>query len=147
MLGLRFDAVAGVVGILFELRQALQLQEANTGVLVAYGVRELTWSGPARDAKLTAWSVGSSKPASKNGLFDLSLDMWPQPGARLAVTAERAAFFLGNVQGLLDAPPDYTEHDRAAVAGLVADWESLFETLNATFLNPDHRVSSGGATA
>lgn len=33
VLDVRFDALAGVVGILFELRQALQLQEANTGVL------------------------------------------------------------------------------------------------------------------
>lgn len=77
VLDVRFDALAGVVRILFELRQALQLQEANTGVLVAHGVRELTWSGPSRDARLTAWSVGSSVPQAKDQLFCLSLVMWP----------------------------------------------------------------------
>ncbi|MFI5712276.1 hypothetical protein [Kribbella sp. NPDC051620] len=48
VLDVRYDALAGVVGIIFELRQALQLQEANTGVLVACGVHTLTWEGLAR---------------------------------------------------------------------------------------------------
>lgn len=52
VLDVRFDALSGVVGILFELRRALQLQEANTGVLVGQRVRELRWSGPARDTAL-----------------------------------------------------------------------------------------------
>lgn len=69
VLDVRFDALAGVVGVLFELRQALQLQEANTGVLVAHGVRELTWSGPSRDTTLTAWSVGSSVPQAQGPAF------------------------------------------------------------------------------
>src|SRR4051794_19506320 len=72
LLDVRFDALAGFVGLVFELRQALQLREANTGVLVAHGVRTLTWSGPSRDTTLTAWSVGSSVPRAKDNLFGLS---------------------------------------------------------------------------
>jgi hypothetical protein len=141
VLDVRFDALASVVGILFEVRQALQLQDANTGVLVANGVRELTWSGPSRDTALTAWSIGSSIPQAKDQLFRLSLVMWPHPGARLSLIAESAAFFAGNVPGLAEAPPDYTDGDRAALGHEVACWDSSFEPLSAIFLD---RAGSGG---
>ena len=134
-----------LVGILFELRQALQLQEANTGVLVARGVRALTWSGPSRDTTLTAWSIGSSVPRAEDQLFSLSLVMWPRPGAQLSLTAESAAFFVGNVCGLAEAPPDYTDRDRAALGDEVACWDSSFEPVSAAFLDrapgaSEHRV-------
>lgn len=135
VLDVRFDALAGVAGILFELRQALHFQEADTGVLVAHGVRELTWSGPSRDTALTAWSVGSSVPRVKDRLFGLSLVMWPHPGARLSLTADLAAFFAGEVPGLADAPPDYTDLDRPTLGQEVACWDSSFEPASAVFLD------------
>lgn len=135
VLDVRFDAVAGVAGILLELRQALQLQEANTGVLVAYGVRELTWSGPSRETALTAWSIGSSVPRTKDRLFALHLVMWPHPGAQLSMTAETATFFVGDVPGLTEAPPDYTGRDRAALGHEVARWDSSFTPVSAVFLD------------
>lgn len=135
VLDVRFDALAGVAGILFELRQALQLREANTGVLVAQGVRELAWSGPSRATPLTAWSVGSSTPQVKGQLLGLSLIMWPHPGAQLSLTAESAAFFVGDVPGLLEGPPDYTDSDRAALGHEVACWDSPFEPVSAVFLD------------
>lgn len=136
VLDVRLDALAGRVGILFELRQALQLQEANTGVLVAQGVRELKWSGPSRDTALTAWSIGSSVPSAKDRLFGLNLVMWPYPGAHLSLIAEHAAFFVGEVPGLLDAPPDFSAQDRTGLGGQVATWESPFKPVSAAFLDP-----------
>jgi len=136
VLDVRFDALAGVIAILFELRQALQLQEASTGVLVARGVRELGWTGPERDTALTAWSVGSSVPSAKDRLFGLSLVLWPHPGARLMLTAESAAFFVGDVPGLSEAPPDYSQGDRRALDSEVAGWDSPFEPVSAVFLDP-----------
>jgi hypothetical protein len=43
LLDVRFDALRCTAGPLFERRPALQLRTANTGVLVAHGVRELAW--------------------------------------------------------------------------------------------------------
>jgi hypothetical protein len=43
LLDVRFDALRSTVGLLFDLRMALQLREPNTGVLVVSGVRELSW--------------------------------------------------------------------------------------------------------
>ncbi len=135
----RFDALAGVLGVIFELRQALQLRAANTGVLVARGVREWAWSAPARDTPLAAWPVESSVPTVSDHRFGLRLVMWPHPGAEFTVNAESAAFFIGNAAGLSEAPPDYTEHDRMTVADQVATWDSLFEPVGAAFLDAGGR--------
>lgn len=67
--GVRFDALTRVVGIIFERRQALQLREANTGVLIAHGVWELSWSGSKRDEGLSAWPIDSSVPRTTGRLF------------------------------------------------------------------------------
>lgn len=133
LLDVRFDALAGVAGLLFELRVALQLREANTGLLIVRGVHELAWSGRSRDTALTAWSVGSSRPQAMDRLFGLRLGIWP--GAQLWLTAESAAFFAGDVPGLSEAPPDYSNLDRAALGHEVAGWDSSFEPLSAVFLD------------
>lgn len=136
LLDIRFDALTGVIGIIFELRTALQLREANTGVLIARHVQDLTWTGPDRDTALTAWTVGSSVPRLKDRRFSVSLVMWPHPGAQLSLTAESAAFFVGDVPGLADAPPDYTSLDRSDVAHEIAGWSSRFDPVSAVFLDP-----------
>lgn len=135
VLDVRLDALSGVVGILFDLRQALQLQEANTGVFVGRGVRELRWSGPSRDTALTAWSIGSSVPRTEDRVFALSLVMWPHPGAQLTLAVESAAFYVGDVPGLAEAPPDYTDRDRTNLDHAVACWDSSFEPVSAVFLD------------
>lgn len=135
LLGVKFDALSGVAGLLFELRVALQLRETNTGVLIARGVRQLTWSGLSRDTPMTAWTVGGSEPQSVAGLFGLQLGMWPAPGAQLSLKAESAAFFAGDVPGLTEAPPNYSNHDRGTLGNEVADWDSSFEPVSAVFFN------------
>ncbi|MGL5850618.1 MAG: hypothetical protein ACRCZD_07505, partial [Phycicoccus sp.] len=135
LVDVRFDALAGVLGVIFELRQAQQLREANTGVLVARGVRAVAWNAPSRDSPLTAWSVGSSVPRARDRLFELTLVLWPHPGAGLSLTAESAAFFVGDVAGLSEEPPDYSDRERAAVVGEVPCWRSAFEPVSAAFLD------------
>lgn len=135
LLDVRLDAKAGVVGVLFELRTALQLREGNTGVLVASGVRELAWAGPRRDTTLTAWSVVSSVPRPRDGLFGLSLGFWPD--ARLRLTSERAAFFVGQVPELPEAPRDYHDRSPKEVANELAHWGSTFVPLSAVYLDAD----------
>jgi hypothetical protein len=135
LLDVRFDALRLTIGLLFELRLALQLREANTGVLIARGVRELSWAGPHRATELTAWTVGGSVPSNENRLFGLKLGMWPAPGAQLSLVAENAAFFAGDVPGLDEAPPDYGDENRARIASGLAHWDSQFAPLHAVFLD------------
>lgn len=135
LLDLQLDAARGQLGLLFELRMALQLREPNTGVLVARGIRELSWTAPTRSTSPTSWSVGGSKVDNQDGLFRLELGLWPAPGAKLIVIAESAAFIAGHVAGLADAPPDYSDED-AKVRDLVPSWHSTFVPSSAVFVDP-----------
>ena len=134
LLGVQFDLLRRTAGLLFELRMALQLRETNTGVLVACGVTEFSWSADVPAAPLTAWAVGGSIPRNQNRLFDLTLGMWP--GATLHLIAESAAFFTGDVPGLAEAPPDYVEDDDETVQAGIANWDSQFVPRRAVFLDP-----------
>jgi hypothetical protein len=135
VLDVQVNTLTSVVGIVFELRQALQLREGNTGVLIARGVRELTWSAPPRDTTLTAWSVGSSAPTTKDGDFFLDLIIWPHPGARLSLQAQSAEFYVGDVPGLPETPTDYTKADGVGLLNNVATWGSNLELKVASFLD------------
>jgi hypothetical protein len=68
-LDVRIDALNSTVGVLFELRVALQLREANTGVLVAHGVQNICWSASPRSAARTAWNVIASTPRCADRLL------------------------------------------------------------------------------
>jgi len=133
VLDVRFDALRLTVGVLFELRGALQLREANTGVLIARGVHELSWTAGPRTTSRTAWTVMSSRPEPRDGLFALSLGMWPE--SRFILHAERAAFFCGDVPGL-ERIPDYGTEEEAAISANLASWQSNFEPLQAVFVDP-----------
>ncbi|WP_129666521.1 hypothetical protein [Phytoactinopolyspora endophytica] len=136
LLDVRFDALRSTVGLLFELRLALQLREGNTGVLVAHGVRDLSWTAGSRSTKLTAWTVGGSTPQNRNNMFGLKFGMWPEPGAQLRLVAQRAAFFTGDVPHLADAPPNYVEDDDSTIRAGLANWRSKFVPIHAVFLDP-----------
>lgn len=132
LLDVRFDAMRSTLGLLFELRTALQFREANTGVLVARGVRELAWSAGPRSTSRTAWTVGGSVASNVGKLFSLHLGLWPVPGAQLRLSAESAAFFCGDVPGLA-CIPDYGSDDEEQIRANVAAWNSEFVPARAAF--------------
>jgi hypothetical protein len=133
LLDVRIDALRTTVGLLFELRVATQLREANTGVLVAHGLRKISWSVSPRPTARTAWNVIASTPRCADRLFGLSLGFWPE--GRLELSAERAAFFVGDVASIGAAPPDYGGDESTIQAGL-AGWRSTFTPVHAVFLDP-----------
>lgn len=135
LLDVRFDALHSTVGLLFELRMALQLREPNTGVLVARGVHELSWSTGGRSpAPLFAWVVAGSTVGAANRLFELRL-AGLRAGAGLGLVAESAAFFAGDVPGL-ERIPDYVSDDEPTVHANLANWHSEFVPTHAVFLDP-----------
>ncbi|HEX2050729.1 MAG TPA: hypothetical protein VHJ34_08875 [Actinomycetota bacterium] len=58
LIGVRFDAVASIAGLLFDLRQAIQLRLANTGVLIVRGVERLTWERRLHDMEKEMFAEG-----------------------------------------------------------------------------------------
>lgn len=133
LLDVRFDALRSTVGLLFELRVALQLREANTGLLVVRGVRALSWTAASRMTPRTSWAVLSSRPEAREGLFTFGLATWPE--ARLALQGESAAFFAGDVRGL-QRIPDYVSDDEPTIRANLASWDVDFEPVHAVFLDP-----------
>lgn len=128
-----FDAVHARTGLLFDLRGALQLRMAYTGLLVLGGVERFSWAGERRTTIRTAWNVVSSVPINKDGVISLRLFFFPD--AELTVIARSAAFFAGEVPGLPDRPPDFAGSDEEVAAGM-ASMDSLFEPNQATFIEP-----------
>lgn len=126
VLDIRHHALTGVFGVLFELRQSLQFDHADTGVLVGYGATRCEWLSPPRATSLTAWSIESSVPGFANGSFGMRLTMGPSPGARLNLESKRAIFVTGKVVGLEAVPPDYqaVPPDRDVLG--IATWSSEF---------------------
>lgn len=139
LLDVRLDALRSTAGLLFDLRGALQLREANTGVLIVRGVGNLTWSSGTRGTGRTAWTVDGSIVTSTDRLFGLELGLWPAPAAELTLAAESAGFFVGEVPGL-DRIPDYVEDDELTIHTQLASWQSEFELVSAAFLGPAQRA-------
>jgi len=129
---IRFSTLESVAGILFEFRTSLQLIEANTGVLVARGIREFTWSSERRERQLTAWSVIGSKPWRQGNLNFLEMSLYPN--AHLKLVVEECAFYYVSVEGLEAAPPDYSL-GYSQVQSKIANWHSSFDTIVAAYFN------------
>lgn len=138
LIDMRFDAVHSRLGVIFELRNALQLLQGNTGVLIAHGVRNLTWMAEPRMTYRTAWSSVGSLPHCENGIFLLDLPL--SLAARFALVATEVAFYIGDVADIPGAHPDYTEDDATVKAGIAA-WNSRFEVKSFPFIDATNRLA------
>src|SRR2546430_982186 len=107
----RLDAVRSEAWLLFDCRGALQIRMGNTAIVVAKAVRRFAWQ-TKRAGRPTAWTIVGSEPAAVEGVWSLSLTFVPE--ARLEIEAEAAEFFVGNLPGGDDAPPDFGEADDEA---------------------------------
>jgi hypothetical protein len=128
-----FDAVNKRVGMLFDLRGALQLRMAYTGLLVLRAVEDFSWDSDHRLTIRTAWNVVGSIPVNEDGV--VSLRLYFSPDAEMAVVARSAAFYAGDVLGLPDTPPDFAGSDAEVAAGM-ASMDSPFAPTQATFIEP-----------
>ena len=133
LLDVRIVARTSTVGLLFETRQAQQIREGNTAVLIAHGVRACSWKADRIPRGSYARTVFVDDPSTATGRLSLSIGMGAKYGARLALDADAAAFFIGEVPGLHEAPPDYGQ-DEATIRAQLPDWQSQVLILRATFL-------------
>jgi hypothetical protein len=142
LLDVRLDALRSSVWLLFDCRGALQIEMGNTAVIVAYGLRRFSWVAQPR-GRLTARTVVSSEPIVRGGLWSLSLGF--VPSARLELEADAAEFFVGDVPGCDEAPPNYTETDEPTIRAGVPSWTSTFEPVHAVFFGPASSDSNRSA--
>jgi hypothetical protein len=129
-----FDAVTMRAGLLFDLRQALQLRMGNTGLLVLEGVKSLEWAVSARSDTRTAWTLVGSTPENEQG--EMKLTLFLVPDGEVHLLARGGAFYVGEVIGLPEAPPDFGSGSDDLIAAGMASMNSPFVPSHATFLEP-----------
>lgn len=134
------DVIGGRVELLFDLRTALQFRMADTAVLVVSGVVrfELDRTPQKAARRLGTPYVMSSVPAIDGDWLELQLVCLG--GWSVRVRGRGAEFYVGNVVGLPEVPPNFVEDDDATVARGLQSWNSDFDAEWATFVEP---VDSG----
>ncbi|MGW9269755.1 hypothetical protein [Microbacterium sp. NPDC055599] len=127
-----FDAITATLGILCDLRTALQLDETNTGLLVLRGVGLLEWSG-VTDRHRTSWKVVGSSARSLDAGLELHLAL--TPGADLRVRGRSAVFHSLDVAALGEIP-DFGSHTDQEVRSMSPRWDSAARVVRTTPLAP-----------
>ena len=131
----RFVASEASLAVLFDLRGSLQFRMANVAVLAMRDVRHVDWTcAEPRGPRWVAHYVMGSKPDILKDLFKLELVCLR--GWRLSAMATSAEFFVGDVPGLPEAPPNFVEDDERTIMEGMPAWDSTFKPEWATFIDP-----------
>ncbi len=131
----RVDVLHSAVGLLFDLRGALQLRMGTVAVLIARKVERFEWSTNRRSDHAVWYAVMDSVPDTRSGRLLLRLAFAPH--AELVVEAEAAEFYVGDMPGMDQAPPDFLEDSDEVIRAGMPSWESRFVPGFATFLDAD----------
>ncbi|WP_136028685.1 hypothetical protein [Microbacterium sp. PF5] len=123
-----FDAITSTLGILWDLRTALHLDETNTGLLVVRGVELLEWSG-GTDQQRMSWKVGGSTVQSLGAGLEVHLAL--TPGADLRVRGRSAVFHSLDVVALGEIP-DFGSHTDQEVRSMSPRWDSAARVVRTT---------------
>lgn len=147
LLDVKFNTTTSSAWLLFDCRGAYQLPMGNTGVVVVEGVTALKWDALPQPGR-TWRAVMGWLPVAAEGRFVCTVDLEPHSGLR--VVGASAEFFIGDIPGDNEAPPDFTtETDKTIRAGL-ASWSSEFRVIGASFTNelfvaPSRRYAEGSS--
>jgi hypothetical protein len=104
-----FDAAAGTLATLLDLRVSLQYRHNNSALIVCHGVQGFAWDGFRRLVvpDRLAWTVLSSTFNVTASGIEMTLLLFPD--GSFTVGAVTAVLYIGNVPALPNAPPDFTE--------------------------------------
>lgn len=134
--------VLGVIGLpgadaaalLLDLRTALQLDEGNTGLLVARGgaLIDVDGSGIGVPPRALPIMTSSTVQAQQRAVIRLET----HPGGSFAIGGAQLAFHVLGVPSIPDVPPDYTEPGWSWTTVHLPQWNSGCELLT-TALFPE----------
>lgn len=132
LLDIRYAPVSGVLWLLFDCRGALQIEAGNTAILVLTSVRAFRWEGAAAGPR--AWRAVTDWRVRPMDRHSLEVVAFMEPAASLRVAFGAGEFFVGDVPGCDDAPPNFiTASDEDLRVG-IQRWESEFLPVHASFL-------------
>jgi hypothetical protein len=131
VLDIRFDALRSRAWMLFDCRGALQVVTGNTAVLVVNEVRSFSWADNDAPKPRRQRSVGVWRPSSANGNW--AVHMGFESSSHLLITGSGGEFFVGDIPGGDDAPPDFMTATEEEMRAGLAGWSSEFRPINASF--------------
>jgi hypothetical protein len=132
LLDVRLDLVTSSAWLLFDCRGALQIEMGNTAVVVVRSVQALRWSGDSLGPR-TWRAVLGWIPSIMDGRLSLAADV--SPSGRLEIVGLAGEFYVGDVPGGDEAPPNFESATDSEVRSGLAHWSSEFEPVHASFLD------------
>ncbi|MFM9734279.1 hypothetical protein ACKI17_40195 [Streptomyces niveiscabiei] len=122
LLDSRVCQLTSTAALLFELRTSLQFDAGNAALLVVRGVRSFAWSSSVTPVPFAALTVVSSVADRAADGFRAGFDFFP--AARLEVMGAQADFYVLEVDGIGDIPPDYSGTDHERITRELPSWSS-----------------------
>ncbi|MFG3296576.1 hypothetical protein ACGF3G_48325 [Streptomyces sp. NPDC048179] len=130
LLDSRVCHLTATAALLFELRTSLQFEEGNSALLVVRGVRSFDWKLPTKQVSLVALTVVSSTAYQFGDSRSVRFEFFPD--ANLAVAGDLVEFYVLEVEGIGDVPPDYSSGDLNEIQGALPSWSSSCNLLQAS---------------
>ncbi|MFI6344143.1 hypothetical protein [Streptomyces sp. NPDC050560] len=130
LLDSRVCQLNSTAALLFELRTSLQFDAGNAALLVVRRLGYFGWRSSTLPTPPAALTVVSSEPDSTADSFRMSFEFFP--AARLDVAGSQAEFYVLEVEGIGDAPPDYTEMNQEDLRSGLPSWSSPCDLLQAS---------------
>jgi len=133
LVDVRIDAINSTAWLLFDLKGAINLEIGNTAVVAVHGVTDLQWESDPKGGR--SWcSVMSWMPEVVQGMFVIRAQMLFGP--LLQVRGKEAEFYVGDVPGGDDAPPNFSSASDKEVREGMVQWPSEFESISTSIVGP-----------
>ncbi|MFF3350549.1 hypothetical protein [Streptomyces sp. NPDC002779] len=133
LLDSRVCHLTSTAALLFELRTSLQFDVGNSALLVVRGLHSFDWKSPAKQVPFAALTVVSSAADRLSDSLRARFEFFP--AAHLAVAGDLAEFYVLEVEGIGDVPPDYSSGDVTNIQGALPSWSSACSLLQASILH------------
>ncbi|KJK52439.1 hypothetical protein [Streptomyces sp. NRRL F-4428] len=133
LLDSRLCHLTSTAALLFEMRTSLQFDVGNSALLVVRGLRSFDWKSPSEQAPLAALTVVSSVADRLGDFLRMRFEFFPK--VHLALEGHLAEFYVLEVEGIGDVPPDYSSVDLKNIQGALPSWSSACSLLQASTSN------------
>lgn len=131
LLDVRMDATTSSIWLLFDCRGAVQLEMGNTAVVAIRGVTDIQWRTEPGEQRRWRAVMGWRPVTSKAG-FSCTAEL--TSGSSLQVVGSGAEFYVGDIPGGDEPPPDFTSASDAEIRAGLASWTSEIEVIHASFV-------------
>lgn len=128
---MHFDYVLRTVWYIIDCKGALEIRAGNTALLAIHDIERFSWRNQVERSPRLNWTILDWRPIASPSNWQLNA--MTLPSGDLELVGKSAEFFVGDVPGCDDAPPDFTTSTDQEIFEGLADWSSEFEPIYASF--------------